>query len=138
MSRGAEVIMTLSELTSDEIRLELAAIIDGLIAADDRDFATKAALRGRQHELRQEIGRRPATADEVVSLRREIDRLKVSLQRHLEDRPNVAAMSDGGEGGGNGLAESQQLVWDYDEATGWKRTRARIGAIERRIAEAAG
>ncbi len=127
--------MALSELSSDEIRLELATIVDGLIAADDRDFATKAALRSRQQELRQEIAQRPVTADEVESLRRELDRLKVSLERHLEARPNVAAMSDGGEGGGNGLAESQQLVWDYDESTGWKDIRRRIGAIERRIAE---
>jgi HAMP domain-containing protein len=130
--------MTLSELTGDEIRTELAAIVDALIAADDRDFATRAALRGRQQALRQEIGSRPAMADEVESLRRELDRLKVSLDRHLDARPNVAAMSDGGEGGGNGLAESQQLVWDYDESTGWKQIRSRIGAIERRLARAAG
>jgi hypothetical protein len=130
--------MELSEMSRDDIRNELSAIVGSLIETDDRDFAAKAVLRGRQHELRQEISLRPATADELVWLRRELGRLKATVQRQLEARPNVAAMSDGGEGGGNGLAESQQLVWDYDESTGWKRTRARIGAIERRIAEAKG
>jgi len=128
--------MELSEMSRDDIRNELSTIVGSLIETDDRDFAAKAVLRGRQHELRQEIALRPATADELVWLRRELGRLKATVERHLEARPNVAAMGDGGEGGGNGLAEAQQMVWDYDESTGWKRTRSRIGAIERRIAEA--
>jgi hypothetical protein len=130
--------MELSEMSRDDIRNELSVIVGSLINTDDRDFAAKAVLRGRQHELRQEISLRPATADELVWLRRELGRLKATVQRHLEARPGVAAMGDGSEGGGNGLAEAQQLGWDYDESTGWKRTSARIGAIERRIAEAKG
>ena len=55
------------------------------------------------------------------------------LDTILEERPNIAAMNDGGEGQ-RGMAENQQFGWDYDEGTGRNAIAERIQHLERRIA----
>jgi len=125
-----------SEMTNDEIRKELSAIAIELTERAEDDFASRVDLRERQRDLRDEVALRPLTADDVVSMRREITGLQRRLAEILDARPNIAAMNDGGEGQ-RGMAENQQFGWDYDEGTGRNAIQERIMYLERRIAEAA-
>lgn len=70
-------------------------------------------------------------------MRRELVGLRRRLAEIIKQRPNVAAMNDGGEGHA-GMAENQQFGWDYDEGTARTAIRERIELLERRIAAARG
>ncbi len=61
--------------------------------------------------------------------------MKRRLNRAVEDRPNIAAMNDGGEGGA-GMAENQEMAWRYDERNDLGRLRQRKQFLERRLAVA--
>lgn len=122
-------------MTNEQIRVELSSIAMSLTDLPDDDFATRAELRDRRLALRNEVAKRPMTPDDATSLRRELVGLKKRLAEILDDRPNIAAMSDGGEGQ-RGMAENQKLGWDYDEGTGRNGIEERILYIESRLADA--
>lgn len=128
--------MTPSDLSNDDIRHELSAIAVELTELPDDAFSRRVELRDRRSALRAEIATRPIAASDVASMRREIAGLQKRLAEILDQRPNIAAMSDGGEGQ-RGMAENQQLGWDYDAGTGRYAIHDRIAFLERRIAEAA-
>jgi hypothetical protein len=127
--------MTPSDMSNDDIRTELSAIAVELTELPDDAFSRRVELRDRRSELRAEIGSRPIAASDVASMRREIAGLQRRMAEILEQRPNIAAMADGGEGQ-RGMAENQQLGWDYDAGTGRHGIHERIRFLERRIAEA--
>lgn len=125
------------EMTNDQIRKELSAIAIELTERAADDFASRIELRERQRELRGEVALRPLNANDITSMRREITGLQRRFTEILDERPNIAAMNDGGEGQ-RGMAENQQFGWDYDEGTGRTAIHERIVYLERRIAEAEG
>ena len=125
-----------TEMTNDQIRQELSSIAITLTDLPEDDFSSRMDLRQRRQDLRDEIAQRPMAPEDVVSMRRELLGLQRRLGTILEERPNIAAMNDGGEGQ-RGMAENQQFGWDYDEGTGRNAVQERIAYLERRIAEAA-
>jgi hypothetical protein len=124
-------------MTNDQIRLELSAIAIELTDLPDEDYPRRIELRDRRTELRAEIAGRPLSVDDVASMKREVTGLQRRLTEIMDQRPNIAAMSDGGEGQ-RGMAENQQFGWDYDEGTDRNGIAARIAYLQRRIAEAEG
>lgn len=120
-------------MSNDEIREELSAIAISLTELPDDAFGERAELRDRRLALRTEVGKRPMTADDAASMQRELVGLKKRLEEILAERPNIAAMADGGEGQ-RGMAENQKLGWDYDEGTGRNGIEERILYIESRLA----
>jgi hypothetical protein len=122
-------------MTNDEIRQELSSIAIELTELPGDDFSRRSELRDRRLALREEISRRPMAREDLASMRRELVGLQRRLDEILEERPIVAATSDGG-GGEAGMAETQKLGWEYDSGTGRNAIAERIAFIERRIAEA--
>jgi hypothetical protein len=126
-----------TSMTNDEIRQELSSIAIQLTELPGDDFSSRSDLRARRLVLREEISRRPIAAEDVASMRRELVGLQRRHEEILKDRPIVAGMGDGG-GGEAGMAEAQELGWDYDEATDRDAIAERIAFIARRITEADG
>lgn len=124
-----------SEMTNDQIREELSTIAISLTELPADDFAQRLTLRERRQVLRDEIQQRPIASADLASMERELLGLRRRLETILDQRPNIAAMNDGGEGQ-RGMAENQQFGWDYDEGTGRNALAERIAYIERRIADA--
>jgi len=122
-------------MTNDQIREELSAIAIELTERDTEDFTGRIALHDRRRALRDEIATRPLRAADVASMRRELVGLERRLETILDERPNIAAMNDGGEGQ-RGMAENQQFGWDYDEGTGRNSIEDRVFYLRRRIAAA--
>ena len=117
--------MTPSDMSNDDIRTELSAIAVELTELPEDAFSRRVELRDRRSELRAEIGTRPIAAADVAAMQREISGLRKRLEQILEQRPNIAAMADGGEGQ-RGMAENQQFGWDYDAGTGRHAIHERI------------
>ena len=124
-----------AEMSSDDIRVELSSIAIQLTELPDDAYAARLDLRERQKLLREEVAARPVGPADVASMRRELAGLQRRLLEIMGDRPNIAAMNDGGQGQA-GMAETQQWAWDYDEGTGRNEIRERILYLERRIEEA--
>jgi len=124
-------------MTNDQIRQELSGIAIQLTELPSDDFSTRSDLRDRRLVLREEIARRPIASEDLESMRRELVGLYRRMAAILDERPIVAGMADGG-GGEAGMAEAQELGWDYDAATGRNAVAERIAFIQRRIAEAGG
>jgi hypothetical protein len=122
-----------AEMAVDDIRQELSSIVASLAEAAAEDLTTRATLRSRQQHLRAEMARRAESLDDATSLRRELKGVRRRLNQVVEDRPNIAAMNDGGEGGA-GLAEAQEMGWRYDEGNDLGPLRRRAWNLERRIA----
>ena len=124
-----------AEMSSDDIRRELSSIAIQLTELPEDDFATRLDLRERQTVLREAVASRPVGPADVASMKRELAGLQRRLLEIMDERPNIAAMNDGGQGQA-GMAETQQWAWDYDEGTGRNEIRDRIVYLERRISEA--
>ena len=124
-----------AEMSSDDIRRELSSIAIQLTELPEDDFATRLDLRERQTALRDAVASRPVGPADVASMKRELAGLQRRLLEIMDERPNIAAMNDGGQGQA-GMAETQQWAWDYDEGTGRNEIRDRIVYLERRISEA--
>ncbi|MDJ0962502.1 MAG: hypothetical protein QNJ88_17775 [Acidimicrobiia bacterium] len=124
-------------MTNDQIRQELSSIAMQLTELPGDDFSTRSELRDRRLVLREEIARRPIAPADLDSMRRELVGLHRRMAEILDERPIVAGMADGG-GGEAGMAEAQELGWDYDAATGRNAIAERIAFLQRRIAETRG
>jgi hypothetical protein len=122
-------------MSSDDIRQELASVATALV--EEADDMQRDVLQRRQRELRRTRDRRQPDEFRVASMRRELVGLKARLCQLERERPNIAAMNYGDEGGG-GMAGLQQWLWNYDESTGLNTLKDRISAIEHRIANADG
>ncbi len=86
------------EPTLDEVRQELAAIHDELLALPTDDYARRSALKERQNALRQKSHEMAAgqPMHDGASLRAAFERLEKVRDRLLEERLSVA-----GEGAGD-------------------------------------
>lgn len=115
----------------EELRRELASIVEQLSELPDDAFSERVHLRDLQTSLRAVLAE-PTEGRTRESLETELRQLTRRLERLLEDRPNVGAMSDGGQGG-DGLAQSQQMAWDYDEGQGRPDLNRRIKEIRRAL-----
>ena len=124
-----------AEMSSDDIRKELSSIAIQLTELPDDAYAARLDLRERQQVLREEVAGRPVGPQDVASMQRELVGLQRRLLEIMDERPNIAAMNDGGQGQA-GMAENQQWGWDYDEGTGRNEIQERILYLERRIEEA--
>lgn len=115
----------------EELRRELAAIVEQLSDLPPDAFSERVRLRELQTSLRALLAE-PTEGRTRESLESELEQLTRRLERLLEDRPNVGAMSDGGHGG-DGLAQAQQMAWDYDEGQGRRDLDRRIKQIRRAL-----
>ena len=115
----------------EELRRELASIAEQLSELPDDAFSERVRLRDLQTSLRAVLAE-PTEGRTRESLETELRQLTRRLERLLVDRPNVGAMSDGGQGG-DGLAQSQQMAWDYDEGQGRPGLNRRIKEIRRAL-----
>lgn len=120
----------------DEVRRELAQILDRLHELPDNSFAERSRLRSRQHALRAEAAAlREELPQDRDALHTELRQLKRRLERIIEQRGNVAA---GGYGGGTGgdsgsVAFFDRLARDVDRAQGRAEVEARIREVRRRL-----
>lgn len=115
----------------EELRRELSSIVEQLSELPEDAFSERVRLRDLQTSLRAVLAE-PTEGRTRESLETELRQLTRRLERLLEDRPNVGAMSDGGQGG-DGLAQSQQMAWDYDEGQGRPDLNRRIKEVRRAL-----
>lgn len=115
----------------EELRRELSWIVEQLSDLPADAFAERVRLRDLQSSLRALLAE-PTEGRTRDSLQAELEQLTKRLERLLERRPNVGAMSDGGQGG-DGLAQSQQMAWDYDQGQGRPGFEQRIREIRRAL-----
>lgn len=115
----------------EELRRELSSIVEQLAELPPDAFSERVRLRDLQTSLRALLAE-PTEGRTRESLEAELEQLTSRLERLLENRPNVGAMSDGGQGG-DGLAQSQQMAWDYDEGQGRQDLDRRIREIRRAL-----
>lgn len=120
----------------EELRRELSSIVEQLSDLPPDAFSERVRLRDLQTSLRALLAE-PTEGRTRESLETELVQLTKRLERLLENRPNVGAMSDGGQGG-DGLAQSQQMAWDYDEGQGRPDLDRRIKEIRRALEAWAG
>lgn len=115
----------------EELRRELSSIVEQLSDLPPDAFSERVRLRDLQTSLRALLAE-PTEGRTRESLEAELEQLTRRLERLLENRPNVGAMSDGGQGG-DGLAQSQQMAWDYDAGQGRQDLDHRIREIRRAL-----
>lgn len=115
----------------EELRRELSRIVEQLSELPPDAFTERVRLRDLQSSLRALLAE-PTEGRTRESLETELEQLTKRLERLLEERPNVGAMSDGGQGG-DGLAQSQQMAWDYDAGQGRGDMEQRIREIRRAL-----
>lgn len=115
----------------EELRRELSSIVEQLSDLPPDAFSERVRLRELQTSLRALLAE-PTEGRTRESLETELEQLTRRLERLLEERPNVGAMSDGGQGG-DGLAQSQQMAWDYDQGQGRSDLDRRIKEIRRAL-----
>lgn len=115
----------------EELRRELSSIVEKLSDLPPDAFSERVRLRDLQTSLRALLAE-PTEGRTRESLETELEQLTKRLERLLENRPNVGAMSDGGQGG-DGLAQSQQMAWDYDAGQGRQDLHRRITEIRRAL-----
>lgn len=115
----------------EELRRELSSIVEQLADLPPDAFAERVRLRELQTSLRALLAE-PTEGRTRASLETELRQLTRRLEQLLQDRPNVGAMSDGGHGG-DGLAQAQQMAWDYDEGQGRQDLARRIKEIRRAL-----
>ncbi len=115
----------------EELRRELSSIVEQLSDLPPDAFSERVRLRDLQTSLRALLAE-PTEGRTRESLETELEQLTIRLERLLENRPNVGAMSDGGQGG-DGLAQSQQMAWDYDQGQGRPDLDHRIKEIRRAL-----
>ena len=123
-----------SEMTNDEIRVELSAIAIEL--ADHHDDSWPGALYERRQALRHEVTSRPPNPAEVDTLERELVGIRSRLEAIRANRPDVSGAGDGGQSAGSGIAEAQEMAFEYDRTSGAKSLVERIAFIEARIENA--
>lgn len=123
--------------THEEIRTELVRICEQLDALDDLDFAGRVELREQRAALKHRLAELQPTDLDRSAMQRELQGLRANYEAIVANRPNVAAMNDGGQGGA-GMAENQRMAWDYDEGTGRRVIHDRIAELERRLSPPSG
>lgn len=127
---------TPSAMTNDEIRVELSAIAIEL--AEHHDDAWPGDLYERRQALRQEVTSRPPNPSEIDTLERELIGVRARLDEISRNRPDVSGAGDGGQSAGSGIAEAQEMAFEYDRTSGAKSLTERIAFIEARIERARG
>lgn len=113
----------------DGLLRELGAVAAALADLPADSFEERIDLRDRRDTLRAALAElSPAPSRE--SLDRELAQLQQRLDDLHRDRPNVAAMSGGGEGD-DGVAEAQRLARQFDDGQGRAELEERIQALQR-------
>lgn len=119
-----------SEETLDDLWRQLLEVVRSLEDTPPESADLWLELRSRRDDLRRAIAAlRP---DDPAAMQSELSRLMAMRDALLTTRPNVAAMGAAGQGY-DGLAEAQEMAWEFDRGQGRHELESRIRDLERRI-----
>ena len=121
-------------MESDEIRAELAAVVDRLNELPDDAFAERWKLRIRQEELRG-LAASEGLAKLMSSdrLKARIDQLTGAIEAHIGTRLSSSTAIQYGRGGGIEPRDVHRINRHIDDAAGVDKMREELRRLRRRL-----